>query len=211
MPMGDFEGDNGKQPVIYDLRCQRRQMATMEIPADPPPEIQRVVKSWVGVVQKKQNEKVEGSKEKGKSGGAQEGSEMGNMEERCSEDEGNKEIEEGEITGWEKVAGEKIGRSPISQSLMYGQVTIATPSRFAALRNTNEKGEEIDEEQTEEMEEMDKEEEVEDIYQSRAEESLVGVRARHPVGVRAGYLVGVRARSGTSSRSESWLPSRSES
>ena len=55
---------------------------------------------------------------------------------------------------------------------MYGQVTIATPSRFAALRNTNEKGEEIDEEQTEEMEEMDKEEEVEDIYQSRAEESV---------------------------------------
>lgn len=53
-------------------------------------------------------------------------------------------------------------------------MTIATPSRFAALRNTDEKLEEIEEEQIEELEEMDKEEEVEveDIYQSRAEENV---------------------------------------
>lgn len=125
-------------------------------------------------LEREQKENVEGSKEKGKIGEVQEGSELGNMEWECSEVEGNKKIEEGEITGGEKVAREKVGRSPISQSLKYGQVTIATPSRFAALRNTDEKLEEIEEEQIEELEEMDKEEEVEveDIYQSRVEENV---------------------------------------
>ncbi|KAF2550388.1 hypothetical protein F2Q68_00036823 [Brassica cretica] len=54
-------------------------------------------------LEREQKENVEGLKEKGKRGEVQEGSEMGNMEGKCSEVEGNKEIEEGEITGWEKV------------------------------------------------------------------------------------------------------------
>lgn len=80
-------------------------------------------------------------------------------------------MEEGEISGWKTVMVEKVGRSPTSQSLKYGQVTIATPSRFAALRNTYEKGEALDDEQLEEVEDMGKEE-ADDIFQSMVEESV---------------------------------------
>ena len=80
-------------------------------------------------------------------------------------------IEEGEINEWKTISGEKLGKSPKSQSLKYGQVTIATPSRFDALRNMDEKGEEIDVERMEEVEEM-RNEEVEDIVQSLAEDSV---------------------------------------
>lgn len=81
------------------------------------------------------------------------------------------EVEEGEVNEWKTVSGEKTGRSPSSQKLQFGQVTIATPSRFAALRNTDEKGDEIEKELMEEQEEFDNEE-ADDINQSKAEESV---------------------------------------
>lgn len=61
-------------------------------------------------------------------------------------------MEEGEINGWKTISGEKFGGSAKSQSLKYGQVTITTPSRYAALRNMDEKGEEIEKEQIDEVE-----------------------------------------------------------
>lgn len=90
----------------------------------------------------------------------------------------NKEVEEGEIEEWETVSGEKIGRSS-QRLLQYGQVTIATPSRYAALINTDEKGEEMkhgveegeEKEAVEEIEEETNNEVADDIYQSMVEEN----------------------------------------
>ena len=82
-----------------------------------------------------------------------------------------REMEEGQKNEWETVSVEKAGRSPKSHDLKYGQVTIATPSRFAALRNSDEKGEEIEETQEEETEVA---EEAEDTCQRRIEESMEG-------------------------------------
>lgn len=62
----------------------------------------------------------------------------------CSETEGNINvnkkggemgIEGGKQDGWKTVSMEKAGRSPKTQELKYGQVTISTPSRYAALSN----------------------------------------------------------------------------
>lgn len=69
---------------------------------------------------------------------------------------------------WQTISGEKTGRSKIVQCLQYSQVTIATPSRFTALRNMDEKGEELDKDEKEEI----RSEEDEDIYQSMAEECV---------------------------------------
>lgn len=96
------------------------------------------------------------------------------------------EIEEREINEWKRVSTEKIGRSPSPQNLKYGQVTIPTPSRYAALSNMDpeengEEGEEIDKEEVEEIEDMRNEEE-DDIYQSLADESVeVNKKGRTPV------------------------------
>lgn len=91
-----------------------------------------------------------------------------NVEEKNKEDVGGENtIEEGELSGWKTVSTDKMERSPKTQSLNQDQVNIVTPSRFDALRNTDEKGEEVDTESVEE----DMEEE-EDIYQSRVEENI---------------------------------------
>lgn len=79
------------------------------------------------------------------------------------------ETKEEEINEWKKITGE--GRSSTPHYLQYGQVTIATPSRYAALRNTNEKGDELEKESLEDVEET-RSEEVDDIYQSIVEESI---------------------------------------
>ncbi|XP_048604784.1 uncharacterized protein LOC125582236 [Brassica napus] len=87
-----------------------------------------------------------------------------------------RELEEGQINEWKTVSVEKAGRSPKSHDLKYGQVTIATPSRFAALRNSDEKGEEIEETQeevTEVVEEVEAED-AEDTCQRKIEESIEG-------------------------------------
>jgi len=75
---------------------------------------------------------------------------------------------------WKRVSGEKAGRSPKSQNLQFGQVQIATPSRFAALSNTEEtENEEELEKEMSESEDMTSEE-AEDVYQSKMEESIEG-------------------------------------
>lgn len=53
-----------------------------------------------------------------------------------------------ELNAWKTVSQEKASRSPKTQ-LTYGQVIIATPSRFAALSNSGENGEEIEHEEGE--------------------------------------------------------------
>lgn len=97
----------------------------------------------------------------------------GGSKERTSLVEGTSKesiLEDGEINEWKKVSGE-VRRTPKPQSLKYDQESIATPSRFAALSNTNEKGEAIATEDIEESEEVGTEEE-EDIFQSRIEDSV---------------------------------------
>lgn len=101
-------------------------------------------------------------------------------EEKNEGNDDGKKTDEKEIEDWKTVSAEKTRRSPKPQALQFGQVTIATPSRFAALRNTNEKGEEIDKEEVEEVEEVGEEEGKEDlreegedeVYQRRFEESI---------------------------------------
>lgn len=102
---------------------------------------------------------------------------LSNMEGKESKEEENiekreekSEVEEGDINEWKTISLEKVGRNPSSQNLKYGQVTIATPSRYAALSNMDENGEDTEEE-VGEMEER-RTEEDEDIYQSLAEESV---------------------------------------
>ncbi|KAL0884543.1 hypothetical protein Bca101_008524 [Brassica carinata] len=72
----------------------------------------------------------------------------------------------------EVVSNEKIGRSPKTQNLQYGQVKIITPSRYAALSNMEENGagELVTEDEKEDMEI----EEADDAFQSKAEESIEG-------------------------------------
>ncbi|XP_048605178.1 uncharacterized protein LOC125582479 [Brassica napus] len=97
----------------------------------------------------------------------------GGSKERTSLVEGTSKesiLEDGEINEWKKVSGE-VRRTPKPQSLKYDQESIATPFRFAALSNTNEKGEAIATEDIEESEEVGTEEE-EDIFQSRIEDSV---------------------------------------
>lgn len=106
----------------------------------------------VGVIE---NEKIE--KE------AEESKEVESM----SEEEG-KETEQ--QNAWKTVSVEKTGRSP-KQILKYGQVTIATPSRFAALSNSGENGEEIDPEVIKEIE--DEEEEVDELAQTVTAEEVL--------------------------------------
>lgn len=71
---------------------------------------------------------------------------------------------------WKTISVEKTGRSP-KQTLQYGQVTIATPSHFAALSNSGENGEELDPEEIKEIE--DEEDEVDDLAQSVTEEEVL--------------------------------------
>ncbi|WZZ35866.1 hypothetical protein YC2023_019267 [Brassica napus] len=107
-------------------------------------------------------------------------------------------LRRGELSGWKTVSTDKMERSPKTQSLNQDQVNIVTPSRFDALRNTDEKGEEVDTESVEE----DMEEE-EDIYQSRVEENIESTKKE-----RARQML---PRLGLPSRSESWVKaSRSE-
>ena len=61
-----------------------------------------------------------------------------------------REMEEGQINEWETVSVEKAGRSPKSHDLKYGQVIIATPSRFAVLNDSRDDGEDLDQEENEE-------------------------------------------------------------
>ncbi|KAF2573334.1 hypothetical protein F2Q70_00000843 [Brassica cretica] len=65
---------------------------------------------------------------------------------------------------WKTIPQEKAGRSPKTQ-LLYSQVTIATPSRFAALSNSGDNGEEIEQEDGEikENEDVGSEEEEDPI------------------------------------------------
>ncbi|KAG5382548.1 hypothetical protein IGI04_034018, partial [Brassica rapa subsp. trilocularis] len=60
-----------------------------------------------------------------------------------------KEMEEGQINEWQNVSTEKMGRSP-KNDLKYGQVIIATPSRFAVLNDSRDDGEDLDQEENEE-------------------------------------------------------------
>lgn len=110
-------------------------------------------------------------------------SEIKNLEEEGNKGKDSKESEEqinmkeGEINGWEKVSGE-VRRSPKPQSLKYGEVSIATPSRYSVLNNKDEKGEPVENEGMEEVE-GDRVEEVDDINQSVLEQSVeVGKRGR---------------------------------
>ncbi|KAF3516044.1 hypothetical protein DY000_02059132 [Brassica cretica] len=70
----------------------------------------------------------------------------------------NKILEESSQLG-ERSGEQNVGKSPKSHDLKYGHVTIATPSRFAALRNSDEKGEEVEEiqdkEETQVVEEVE--------------------------------------------------------
>lgn len=103
----------------------------------------------IGVVEEKRNTKVGKKIEKSSKG------------EECTNE-------------WKRVSGEKAGRSPKSQNLQFGQVQIATPSRFAALSNTEEtENEEELEKEMSESEDM-RSEEAEDVYQSKMEESIEG-------------------------------------
>ncbi|KAL0727335.1 hypothetical protein Bca4012_023428 [Brassica carinata] len=103
-----------------------------------------------------------------------------------SESGGEQNAEKREMKGreWEKVYVEKAGRSPKSHDLKFGQVMIATPSRYAALRNSDEKGEEIQED-TDEVEEGEvvvveeiENEDAEDVCQRRIEESIEAKKGR---------------------------------
>ena len=69
--------------------------------------------------------------------------------------ENGKEKEEGEIHEWQRVSQVKASRTPMSHDLKYGQVMIATPSRYAALSNSGENGENIEHEEIEGLEEED--------------------------------------------------------
>lgn len=123
------------------------------------------VKEVDGVeVSGKEKGTIEGDNEKG------EKSEDSNLR-----NEETQEIEEGQINGWEKVTEEKASRSPRSQVLKYGQVQIATPSRFAVLSNSDE-NEGNDTEEIEEAEVVRKDEA--DLFQSRMEDSLEGKETR---------------------------------
>lgn len=123
------------------------------------------------------NEKIEGKVDENESGTIKE-ARNDNANEGKKSAEGKSEAKEGELSTpeageieWKKVSGEKAEKSFKPQSLTYGHVTIATPSRFDALRNTNEKGEEMEIEQLEETEEM-RSEEADDVYQSMVEENV---------------------------------------
>lgn len=96
--------------------------------------------------------------------------EVGEIEKERSVVAEKEELEEGQINGWEKVSSGKGGRSPSTQDLKYGQVTIATPSRYAILSDSDEKGNKI---VSEEMEkEIDEELEIEEDQYQKMEESL---------------------------------------
>lgn len=60
--------------------------------------------------------------------------------------ENGKENEEGDINEWQRVSQEKASRTPKSKDLKFDQVMIATPSRYAALSNSGENGEDIEHE-----------------------------------------------------------------
>ncbi|KAF8106337.1 hypothetical protein N665_0143s0008 [Sinapis alba] len=83
----------------------------------------------------------------------------------------DQEMEEGQTNAWEKVSMEKAGKSP-KQTLQYGQVIIATPSRFEALSNSGKNGETIDDQ--EEIKEVeDIEEEIDDFSQNVTAEEML--------------------------------------
>lgn len=107
-----------------------------------------VKKSAVNVVEMGENKILEESSQLGERSGEQN---VGKKEIR--------ELKEGQINEWETVYAEKAGKSPKSHDLKYGHVTIASPSRFAALRNSDEKGEEAEEiqdkEETQVVEEVE--------------------------------------------------------
>lgn len=63
-------------------------------------------------------------------------------------------MEERQINEWKTVSQEKASRSLKSQGLQSSQVTIATPSRFAALSNLGENGEKIEQEEGEILEDI---------------------------------------------------------
>lgn len=88
------------------------------------------------------------------------------------EKESKEDMEGDQRKEWETVS--EVRRSPKPRELQFGQVTIVTPSRYAALRNSDEKGTEIVVEEVEEEEEEGevRNEEADDIIQSIAEESV---------------------------------------
>ncbi|KAF2549350.1 hypothetical protein F2Q70_00023646 [Brassica cretica] len=100
--------------------------------------------------QKTPEKKVEGNQQEGKIETGEK-----RLEEKVTEIE--TKMEEWQINeGWKNVSGEKASRSPRMQELKYGQVKIATPSRFEALSNIGENGEEIEEDK-EKVEDWEKE------------------------------------------------------
>ncbi|KAG5414556.1 hypothetical protein IGI04_002123, partial [Brassica rapa subsp. trilocularis] len=111
-------------------------MGSTVFQGDPPPLVTST-RSWVAVAQKKQEKEVIGEQE--------------------SVVENGKEKEEGGIHEWQRVSQEKASRTPKSHDLNYGQVMIATPSRYAALSNSGENGEDIEHEEIEGSEEEDRE------------------------------------------------------
>lgn len=103
----------------------------------------------------------------------EDGSKMGERRGESRGDIVGMEMEEGQINEWRTVAMEKAGRSPKSPNLKYCQVTIATPSRFAVLSNSEENEAEIEKEESEELEEIEMEvESAEDLCQRKLEESM---------------------------------------
>ncbi|KAH0899742.1 hypothetical protein HID58_049310 [Brassica napus] len=167
------EPDSRVRAAKRDLRSlssmAEAEMDPKEVPADPPPVIRLGGKSWGNV----DTEIVQIALEKDKRGHDEVMSLSGGSKERTSLVEGTSKesiLEDGEINEWKKVSGE-VRRTPKPQSLKYDQESIATPFRFAALSNTNEKGEAIATEDIEESEEVGTEEE-EDIFQSRIEDSV---------------------------------------
>ncbi|KAF3566548.1 hypothetical protein DY000_02015533 [Brassica cretica] len=98
--------------------------------------------------------------------------EKGNEESEISEERRGTVLEEGEIMEvWKDVTLEKASRSSKQkhQDLKYGQVQIATPSRFAALSDTKESEEENVQEEETIMEETDKKNEEDYIEEEGSE------------------------------------------
>lgn len=113
------------------------------------------------IVGREESKEIEGSKER--------------VDENPKNMEGEKEVQlvERKEDNWEKVSSEKVGRSP-KQVLQYGEVIIATSSRFSALSNSGENGEEIEEEEEEEeMDEMQEEGEIEVLSQNIVVEEMM--------------------------------------
>ncbi|CAN7017334.1 unnamed protein product, partial [Brassica oleracea var. botrytis] len=73
---------------------------------------------------------------------------------------------------WKDVSEGRVSRSSNMQSLKYGQVIIATPSRYAVLSNSGENGEELEQGEIEQKEEDEKVEDEMDNISHEEEEQM---------------------------------------